>query len=156
MLNETGVRNNFGELSSYMREFPKIMEINILQDDLISDITLDSAKKYMRIDGNYEDDVLQIMLNACIKEVERLNNVSLTGKIIKVTFLGVFDFFSLELLPYPPVVKVLEENHFGGFFSVKYETEKSKDERFVLEVFNLMMAKYQNKGNEKPKKQIFI
>jgi hypothetical protein len=55
----------------------------IIEDDLIHGFDLQKVKKYMRVDGIYEDDLLELMLIACVRQVEDLNNVSLTGKLIE-------------------------------------------------------------------------
>lgn len=131
----------------------------VLEDDLIHGFDLQKVKKYMRVDGAYEDDVLELMLIACVRQVEDLNNVSLTGKLIEAV-LAIDRICEVQelipYLPYPPICEVQSCDYMRGYHCLTYETQRSDNPQWFIEVCNLMLKKYEERGKDQIKKTIYL
>ena len=136
-----------------------LYKYEVLEDDLIHGFDLQKVKKYMRIDGTFEDDVLELMLIASIREVEQLNNVSLTGKLIGATFMAYGELCQndfIEFLPFPPICEIQSYDYLYSNYHIVYETKKSEDPRWFVEVCNMMLRNYENRGKEQSKRVYYL
>jgi hypothetical protein len=139
--------------------------------DGITLVTLSDAKKYTRIDGDFEDTLLDTLLAACIARVEQLNNVSLCGRRVE----AVYDLRDWDLhynlpragvtLPYcgqaPEDAKYLgmemesitREN---GTIRVVYTVEANTNPVYPGEVYSMFYQRYHAPEKGVPLKQFYM
>lgn len=121
-----------------------LIEYKVEQTDGQNPINLETLKKYLRVDGNYEDDLLTAILSAGIYYVEKMRNVSLTGKHVRATFThGRMD---KSYLPFSDeIVEELEVVSDGTCTYFEYITSPTKDAQIHMEVMEYCKERYENR-----------
>lgn len=146
---------HFGiDLRSPMLEPATLQSYHVEQEDGQSPIALDTLKKYLRVDGQHEDDLLTAILAAAVSQVEKAHNVSLTGKRIKAVF---SDGQLLEsYLPFcDQIHEMIQAERVGNEYHFEYTTSPTVDAEIQFQVFEACKHKYENRNGSNGKR-IFI
>lgn len=128
-----------------------LQEYKIEASDGQNPISLETLKKYLRVDGQHEDDLLLNILSAAIARVEKSRNVSLTGKHIHATYS--YGQMKESYLPFSDSIdEMIECKIVNDKLHFEYTTSPTKDAEIQFEVFGVCKEMYDNRMNSNGKR----
>jgi hypothetical protein len=132
------------------------LEHQVLADDKIAAIDLETLKKYLRVDGSFEDDLLLLLLRAAVVEIEKRNNVSISGKHIKAWYSwGKIDITQLPFANQIENWLVCEIQNSVFVFEYTTKPNENEAEFYKMEVLALCEKRYNERGAQHGKR-IFV
>lgn len=107
-----------------------LMYIKCVSPSLKSAVSLDEVKLYLKIDHDFEDDLLRLFINAAIKKCEQYTEKAL----IKQDWTAVYEkshcnHINLPITPVIKVLKILGEDYHGNSKAYSGELYRVKENR---------------------------
>ena len=144
------------QLRTYQREVARLISVEIEATELNS-VTPELSKLYARVDGDTEDDVIDVLIASALADFESFTGKLFFERTVTATFQS--GGFSLFILPYLPVVSITSVQKGGedveytlkgdrlevdsvGEIEVVYECGLFEDVESITKEAQLGMMKY--------------
>ena len=135
----------------------KMSRYKVLQEDGIAKATIQEAKKYLRIDSSYEDDLISSLLSACIRKVELRRNTCLIAKQVSAEVKAGTEE---HLWPFGGggglLVPVEQEPIGSGLWRVTYIVNASPEPDAVSDVYKELYLLYHHPEKGATKKRYYL
>lgn len=140
----------------------RVIDISVISDLVAEPVSLTEVKSYLDIDYANHDTMLQLMIGAARRRLEKFTGRSFGAKTIKV----IMDVWCSQVLPYGPVNTItaaLREDTadtdykmrgsefyptYGGKWEVTYTTNGDTPEDLRLAIMAEVAFRYENRGDE--------
>jgi hypothetical protein len=133
-----------------------IKSSSIIDRDYQTGLDLKLCKNYCKVDGESEDDVLQILMQAAQETIEQKHVISLDGRTMEV-LINNDGYFDKSILPFHSQIISIDHFRCDSLESaLTYTISANKDAGHLREVYALVYEMYSNKHEPKRPKKIYI
>lgn len=133
-----------------------IKSCRVIERDYQTGLDLKLCKNYCKVDGESEDDVLQMLMQAAQETIEQKHVISLDGRTIEVV-INSDGYFDKSILPFHS--QIISIDYFrcdSSESAVTYTISANKDAGHLREVYALVYQMYYDKHEPERAKKIYI